>query len=104
MKAETPKHSTWLVSSVLLKILSGARIQEIHKVRVTRLIEIVHDFANQQVKIELSAKVAQFWPGFAAQNSFSDAQRTSKPSYNATYGGNFHVAGSIAHQVYLATG
>ena len=54
MKTKAPEDSTRFVASVFFKILSGAGIQEIHKARITGLVKVVNDSANQQMNIQLS--------------------------------------------------
>jgi uncharacterized protein (UPF0303 family) len=103
VKAEAPKDSAWFVAGIFFKILPGTGIQEIHQARVTRLVKIVDDLANQKMNIQLSAKVAQFSSGLAIQNSFADAQGAAKARDYAAHGGDFHVAGGIAYQIYVAT-
>lgn len=103
VKAEAPKNSAWFVSGMFFKILPGTGIQEIHQPRVASLVEIMDNLTNQQMNVQLSTKVAQFATGLAIQDSFADAQGTSKTGDYATNSGNFHVAGGIAHQIYVAT-
>ena len=97
VKTKAPEDSTRFVASVFFKILSGAGVQEIHKARVTGLVEIVDDFANQEVNIQLSPKVAQFAAGLAIQNSFANPHSAAKTCYDAAHRCNFHVARRVAH-------
>ena len=102
VKTETPNDSGRLVARVFFKILSASVIQEIHQPRVPRLVKVVDHSANQQVNIQLSPKVAQFPAGLAIQNGFANPHGASKTGYDAANRCNFHVAGRVAYEIYLA--
>jgi hypothetical protein len=102
VKAETPNDSGRLVASVFFKIVPGSIIQEIHQPRVARLVKIVDHSANQKMNIQLSPKVAQFPAGLAIQNGFANPRCASKTGYDAANRCNFHVAGGVAYEIYLA--
>ena len=99
MEAKAPKDSPWFVTGMFFKILLGAGIQQVDQPRVTGLVEIVNDFANEKVKIEFSSQVAQFPSRLALQNSLADADGPAQACDDATNGGYSHVTSRIAHQI-----
>ena len=102
VKTETPNDSGRLVARVFFKILPGSVIQEVHQPGVPSLVKIVDHSANQQVHIQLSPKLAQFPAGLAIQNGFANPHCASKTGYDAANRCNFHVAGRVAYEIYLA--
>ena len=77
MEAEAPKNSAGLIARVRFEILVGAGIQEINQARVMSLSEMVQDFANQQMHIQLAPQGAQSAPGAPIQNGFRHTMRTT---------------------------
>jgi hypothetical protein len=104
VETEAPQNSSRFVSGVFLKILPRTRIQEVHQARVAGLVKIVDDFANQQMNIQLPAKLAQFAARFAIQDRFADTHGAPKARDNTAYSSDFHMTGRISHQIDVAAG
>src|SRR5438445_956122 len=108
--AESKQHQPWLtaknapeqlrrmVAVNFAERFAGCRVQQIDKIGVVFLLEVVQGFPDQPMCVEFTAQRTKFAVLFRAEKSIGNTLRATESGDDASYGGHFYLCGGITNQ------